>query len=55
VIFQILRASAFTSRIWGEFAYQRIVTKLRRSKPPTVPPSTDATTMAPAAPEPQAV
>jgi hypothetical protein len=55
VIFQILRASAFTSRIWGEFAYQRIVTKLRRSKPPTVPPSTDASTMAPAAPEPQAV
>jgi hypothetical protein len=32
VIFQILRASAFTSRIWGEFAYQRIVAKLRRWK-----------------------
>ncbi len=42
VIFQILRASAFTSRIWGEFAYQRIVAKLRRWKQPTVTPA-DAT------------
>jgi Na+-driven multidrug efflux pump len=44
VIFQILRASAFTSRIWGEFAYQRIITKLRRSKKQTIPPA-DASTV----------
>jgi Na+-driven multidrug efflux pump len=32
VIFQILRATAFTTRIWGEFAYQRIVAKIRHLK-----------------------
>ena len=42
VIFQVLRASAFTSRIWGEFAYQRIVAKLRRWKQQTIK-ATDAT------------
>ena len=43
VIFQILRASAFTGRIWGEFAYQRIVAKLRRWKPPPTVTSAEAT------------
>ena len=42
VIFQILRASAFTSRIWGEFAYRRIVAKLRRWKQQTIKPSETA-------------
>jgi Na+-driven multidrug efflux pump len=37
VLFQIFRATAFTGRIWGGFAFQRILGQLRRGKKPQPP------------------